>query len=606
MSKPVAGRLKKIAVFLWKYVFFKSRLRDRLVFYFCVIAVMPLVMMGAVGMFTVNSTHNYDVSQLELQVLNQKIIEIEKFFGEILGILELRVSYDEDVEIDRQEQTFILQGLLKEKNAFEEVAFISLNGQETAKESRTERHTPLTNLSERSYFSKALQGNSYRGPVFLTRSFKPHMMLSAPVRNRNGSVIQVIAAELSLSPVQHIISQMQLGTLGFAYVVTPDGQLIAHSRLDVEATEKNMQSVPRVAAVLRGHTFTGFGKNDRYESSFSAVPVVGAGKKIPELGWGIFVEWPIAEADLVINNLKNQIIRFVILGLFGALLLSTIFAGSLIRPIRQLEAFAKEVGKGNLKKRIQLKTGDELEELGITLNLMTKGLMEFKNLKDEFVFIAAHEIQAPVTIIKGYLSLISGGIAGSVSSELKTHLDSIKEANDRLIQLINDLLEIARSEAGRIKVNCEAISLQDAIMLITNQVAVNAKEKGVLLRYDPSAPLPLVSADTEKLKAVILNLVSNAIKYNRPKDGEVIITHEIKKNTVVTHVSDNGIGIPKEHQKHLFEKFYRVKTEQTIEISGTGLGLFIVKESLERMKGRIWFTSAEGKGSTFSFELQKA
>ena len=595
--------MRKIVTFLRTYLFYRSRLRNRVVFYFCIIAIAPLLMMGVVAMSLVDSSHSYDVSQLESQILNQKVTEIEKFFGELVGLLEIRVSFKESVAIDAPQQEFLSEELLKENRAFEEITFINLDGMETSRNARSKSNRQLEDVSNRSYFTEALQGDSYVSPVFFSRALEPRVNISAPVKNRNGEIIQVIAAEVSLSAIQRIISQFQLGTLDFSYVVGIDSTIIAHSRSDIGRIGERLSEVDRVAAVLQGQTFTGLGKSDRYESYFSAIPVVGAAKNIPDLGWGIFVEWPIAEADILINSLKNQLIKFAIYGILGAFLLSNIFAYGVIHPIRALEDFAKQVGKGIFTKRVQIKTKDELEELGATLNKMAQGLLELKKLKDEFVFIAAHELQTPVTAIRGYVSLIFNGNAGTIDPKLREFLEPIKEANDRLIQLINDLLVIARTEAGRIKVRVLPIPLFEITQNVLNEILPTAREKGIAVTYNPPQPFPLVIADKDKLKAIIANLASNAIKYNRKDGGTIAISHELKKNTIVTHIKDNGVGISKEHQKHLFEKFYRVKTENTIDITGTGLGLFIVKESVERMGGRIWFVSEEGKGSIFSFEL---
>ncbi len=120
--------------------------------------------------------------------------------------------------------------------------------------------------------------------------------------------------------------------------------------------------------------------------------------------------------------------------------------------------------------------------------------------------------------------------------------------------------------------------------------------------YQPQANLPKVLADPDKLKEVIKNLVDNAIKYTIGK-GTVTVTHEIKQNMLLTHIKDTGIGIPKSKQRNLFQKFFRVKAKGTEEITGTGLGLWIIKQLVEKMQGKIWVQSEEEKGSTFSFSL---
>ena len=132
---------------------------------------------------------------------------------------------------------------------------------------------------------------------------------------------------------------------------------------------------------------------------------------------------------------------------------------------------------------------------------------------------------------------------------------------------------------------------------------MHEQEKKVSISYEkPKEPF-LVLADTGRIKEVVMNFLSNAIKYNR-SGGWVKIYHEYKDGYVVTHIEDNGYGISKENQGHIFEKFYREKSPETTDVKGTGLGLYITKELIERMQGEAWFRSYEGKGSRFSFKLK--
>ncbi|OHB21913.1 MAG: hypothetical protein A2939_01435 [Parcubacteria group bacterium RIFCSPLOWO2_01_FULL_48_18] len=230
---------------------------------------------------------------------------------------------------------------------------------------------------------------------------------------------------------------------------------------------------------------------------------------------------------------------------------------------------------------------------------------EIIRLKDEFVFIAAHDMRMPASTIKAYVSLLFDEPIVQKTTSIKESVDYINIANEQHIELINDLLEVARSESGRIEIHARPMDVIGAIQSILVEMNPLADKKSISITYDHVEPLPRVMADESRVKEVVTNLVGNAIKYT-PGPGMITVTHEVKKERLITHVRDTGIGIPFKDQKNLFEKFYRVRTDKTIDVSGTGLGLFIAKQIVEKMNGKVWVKSEEGKGSTFSFSLPLA
>jgi signal transduction histidine kinase len=232
-------------------------------------------------------------------------------------------------------------------------------------------------------------------------------------------------------------------------------------------------------------------------------------------------------------------------------------------------------------------------------------LAENRKLRDEFVFIAAHELRTPVTAIRGYLSMILEKTFGEVPEKIRENLLIVNQSNDRLVQLVQDLLEVARSEAGKMKVEIVNIPMTENVTTVVNELRSLSEKKGIKVAYEKPEPDVVVKADSYKLKEVLTNLIGNAIKYTAGA-GDIIVKHEIKGKELITHITDHGIGLTKEEVEKLFGKFYRAQNTETKDIEGTGLGLFICKEIVERMNGRIWVTSEKGKGSTFSFSLQLA
>jgi len=583
----------------------KGRLRDKIILLFIVLSTTPVIILGGMTLYLLDLSHKQDVSQLELQLLRQKSEEIEKFFIDTLGILELQVSFEQTSEIAKEDQLFLLENFLLENEAFEEVSFINLKGEETACRIRiaSDKMEPkeLSYVARLPKFKVASKGGKYVGNVYHTLS-GPFVTVAMPVKNRGGTVIQVLAAEVNLSHVKRLIENAYIGVSGYVVLVDKNSSLIVGGNQAIPIPGASFRGWSRMAQVLTGTRFDGLGVRDRYISPLSKVPVVGAGEGVGDTGWGLLVEWPLSDANAIIDEVRSQIILLTLAGIFAVLLLAPLFASRLVQPIYALMRSARAIEKGEFEKQVSIDTGDELEELGIAFNQMRGGLKRLQELKDEFVFVAAHELKAPVSVIKGYVSMIMEGDAGAVPGKVKTFLTQVDRANQNLLNLVGNLLQVARSEAGRIEMKVSPVSISRVTKEVVNGFTLQAKNKSISLTYDVGKSAPGVHADPDALKEVMTNLVSNAIKYTL-EGGLVTVFHEVKDGELLTHVKDTGLGISKEAQQKLFEKFYRVKSKGTEQVEGTGLGLWIVRELIRRMGGKIWVSSEEGRGSTFSFSL---
>jgi PAS domain S-box-containing protein len=215
-------------------------------------------------------------------------------------------------------------------------------------------------------------------------------------------------------------------------------------------------------------------------------------------------------------------------------------------------------------------------------------------MKSEFVANVSHELKTPLTSIKAYTEAL---IDMATEEQMKAFLKVIDEESDRLLFLINDLLNVSRIQSGKIKMHYTLIQPRVIVDEILNISKINSEKHKLVLDIAPG--LPDMMLDKEKLKEVMINLISNAIKYS-PAGGEVNVRMKMDESNLKIEVQDHGIGIPKEHQSKLFEAFYRVDSSHTASIPGTGLGLTIVKAILEHHGGRCGFESEVGKGTTFS------
>lgn len=568
-----------------------------------VVGILPIIAIGLSALISIEYFHTVDIAAIEDALLAQKSDQVRSAVERVTETFELQVGFEQTGDIELSGQYFLLEQLLLQNPSLIEVGFINLQGLETSRVRKSGADAriadDLLNMSRTEMFVRAKEGKSYISPVHYTLD-GPAVAVASPVLNRNGIVISVLAGEINLKELEQIVAKTTLGEDGYIYVVDQDGFIIAHGR-SPQLRASSATGVALVEDAIRDRAKSGVQGQRRYANLFG-VSVVASGRYLENLRWGIVAEWPTRDADRVVDIVRNQVLLVLFIVLFITVILSIVLANRIAGPIKQLEAGTQLVAQGKFDARIEIRTNDEIEDLGAAFNKMIEGLKQLQQLKDEFVFIAAHELRTPVTAIKGYLGMVLEGDAGPISDQVKEFIQKVITANQRLIQLVNDLLQVARSEAGRLTIQAAPVDVIEPIKGVLIELAPLAAEKGITMKYEPPVSLPKAMADAGRLKEVIVNLVGNAIKYTIGA-GTVAISHELQGRALVTHIKDSGVGISKEAQKRLFEKFYRVQTEQTRDITGTGLGLFIVKQIVEKMGGTIWVESEEGKGSTFSFSL---
>ncbi|PIV10246.1 MAG: hypothetical protein COS49_01545 [Candidatus Portnoybacteria bacterium CG03_land_8_20_14_0_80_41_10] len=231
---------------------------------------------------------------------------------------------------------------------------------------------------------------------------------------------------------------------------------------------------------------------------------------------------------------------------------------------------------------------------------------EIDRMKTEFVSIAAHQLRTPLSAIKWILRMLLDGDIGQLSQEQAEFLEKGYRSNERMISLINDLLNVARIEEGRFLYSLTYQSLEEIIEKVIEGLSGLVKEKKLKLVFNkPKKTLPKVKVDKEKIELVVQNLLDNAIRFNN-SGGQVTISVKCDKMKLEVMVQDTGVGIPRSQRKRIFAKFFRADNAIKLETEGTGLGLFICKNIIEAHGGKIWFESQEGQGTTFWFTLPTA
>ena len=231
---------------------------------------------------------------------------------------------------------------------------------------------------------------------------------------------------------------------------------------------------------------------------------------------------------------------------------------------------------------------------------------EIDRMKSEFISLASHQLRTPLSAIKTYSHMLVDGYMGEVTPSQKKSLRTIISATNRMNELISTLLNITRIESGTIAVTPKILQMDKIADEVLKELSLMAIDKCIELDLVRKGKASMsIKTDSLILKEIITNLVSNAIKYT-PDNGSVTVIVQPRSQDIIVSVVDTGWGIPKYAQDQIFSKFFRAHNIVKRETTGTGLGLYLVKGLLDRLGGKVWFTSVEGSGTTFSFSLPRA
>jgi signal transduction histidine kinase len=321
---------------------------------------------------------------------------------------------------------------------------------------------------------------------------------------------------------------------------------------------------------------------------------------------------------------RTQILMgvFVVSAILLALLLGFVISWSFILPVRKAHGFLTEVAKGNFQATIDVPNRDEFGVLAERMNQMSRELhdlyenqraagqelqmlnarlTEASKAKSEFLANMSHELRTPMNAILGFVEMLLDDIYGEVPPHLREPLIDVQVNGKHLLNLINDVLDLSKIEAGHMELVLSEYSVQDVVETVRTSLQSLALEKGLEFEAGAEDNIPLAFGDGRRITQCLMNLVGNALKFC--KCGRVAVWVERQGSDLLYQVSDTGIGIPKEELKNIFTEFRQVDTAITREFSGTGLGLNITKKFVEMHGGRIWAESELGKGSTFFFSI---
>jgi signal transduction histidine kinase/ActR/RegA family two-component response regulator len=540
--------------------------------------------------------------------------KIGQFLNEITAGLawETQLSLS-DSTLD--EWQFDAVRLLRQVPALTELVQLDATGSEQFRMSREAPDVIASHAdhSQEAAFIQAMANKVYYGPVYFIDESQPYMTIAmAGVRPEYG----VIVGQVNLTFIWDVVSQIQVGKHGQAYVVDQAARLIAHPDISQVLRKTDMSSLAQVQAA-RAVESNGSADQPLQGIDIAGRTVLSAYAKVTPPGWLVFAELPIDEAyaPLYDSAFRSGVVILValVLAIFAGLLL----ARRMVVPIRALRDGAVRIGSGDLGQRISINTGDELEALGDQFNAMAARLQESyaglegkveertrqleaaNQAKSRFIAAASHDLRQPLHALGLFVAQLHGRLLAAERSQI---IGRIEAALSAMNELFAALLDISKLDAGATTVNITVFPVAQLLAHAETTFAGAAREKKLSFRALPSDAW--VRSDFILLQQIVFNLVQNALRYTR--SGGVLVGCRKRGEQLRIEVWDSGIGIPPDQHDKIFGEFYRLGEPDRDRRAGLGLGLAIVDRLCRLLAHPIEVKSTVGKGSVFAVTVPLA
>ena len=371
---------------------------------------------------------------------------------------------------------------------------------------------------------------------------------------------------------------------------------------EIERWKDQRLTVEEFVQVLKGKTITRVG---RFEEQFQ-VPVLTVGIPLKinnRIRGAIFLHSPVNEMNSTLMGIYLNIWKAAFLSSALSMILLFWISRRISRPLVQINQISREIASGNFRRRVKALTRDDVGQLAVNFNAMADSLEKLEQMRRSFVANVSHELRSPLTSMRGY---IQGVLDKTIKPEEQDkYLQVALDETQRLNRLINELLDLSQIESGQFPLHVESIDLNELIrrILISYEERIDLKELDVQVEFEDESCQ--VEADPDRLQQVIINLLDNAIKFNR-QGGLLLLKTWSHQNAVYVKIQDQGPGIPKDEIVHIWEPFYQLDKSRSRKQGGTGLGLSIVKKIIEEHGQNIWVNSQTDEGTAFIFSLKPA
>jgi signal transduction histidine kinase len=569
-----------------------------------------------------------EIAHLQTEMAALAAVKIERFVQDITTAIRAATKTREVAQSKiSPEYQFELKRLLYLAPAITEAVALDANGVKQAHVSRTSA-TPfnLSSVMDSSGgFQRALQGSPDYSPVYFVKDSEPYMTIAFPIEQFAGMVIGVVQAEVNLKHVWDVVSSIKAGEAGYAYVVDRAGDLISHRDISLVLQRRNLGHLAQVKAAFQNASGTPRSEVTLADN-LDGKKVISSYAFIPSVNWVVIIERPAEEAYAPLYASMLRTATLLMVAFTMALLASWFMRQRVVRPLETLQRGVERIKKGDLNHQLDMKTGDEIEILADEFNEMATHLSDAytelerkvadrtqaltianqklaaaSELKSQFLANVNHELRTPVSAIIGYGGLVLSDAKGRISALQQENLKDLLNNAERLLSLIDSLLDFTKIEAGKLEVHVEPVDLEKIIGGAVLAVGPTASRNHVKVIRHVAPDLPVLNTDRDKIAQIMLNLLDNATKFT--ERGEIRVIAARHNGSLKLVVSDTGIGIPEQDLNLIFEEFHRARPANGKKYPGTGLGLAIVKKLVDLLGGSIEVSSEVNVGSTFTVTL---
>ncbi len=469
------------------------------------------------------------------------------------------------------------------------------------------------NIIDRDYFHEVMNsGNTTISKPIISKSSGNYVIIiAAPIKDDNGNIIGLVGLDVNLSAITDIINDEKLGTSGYGYMINKDGLLMTHPNKSL-IYKCNILNDENKAVVDLGKKMINGEVGIKYYEIYGIKKIVSY-MPIKSTGWSIGMSANYDEEIKSVLILRNYMLLIGIGIIVLILILLNYLTDTLVKPINNLKKHMEIATRGDLTVQCDINSKDEIGILAKSFNKLIKEnkrlleeATEYDRLKTEFFSNISHELKTPLNIIFSTTQLLPLYIKNDnenfEATKINNHINIMKQNCYRLLRLVNNLIDITKIDSGFVELNLQNKNIIDVIENITLSTVEYAKSKSRTIIFDTNVEEKIIAFDPEQMERIILNLISNAIKFTKPNDEIEVKIYDGVDNIIIC-VKDTGIGILKEKQEMIFERFRQVDHLLRRRHEGSGIGLSLIKSLIEMHDGKISVKSEYGKGTEFIIEL---